>query len=316
MWERAWANRMALFLRRWAARQANADQTPLLGPLPKPQILVTHDVDAVRKGWSVRAKQSAFHLFNCARRTVSGDFRGAADRLGCAARFAFSRADYWRLDELLELERAAGVSSCFMLYGRAPSRRTGALRLLDPDYDVAEEVLAHRLRALSREGHAIGLHPSFATWNDARAMREERERVERACGAPVTSCRQHWLKFSWQRTWAAQAEAGLKLDMTLGFNDRPGFRNGAALRFAPWDHVTAAPMAIESVPLLLMDSQLYDYAHMDDRARAAAIRHWIGEVAAVRGAASVIWHPHTLSPDYGWREGFRMLLAALPAGTA
>jgi hypothetical protein len=316
VWERAWVNRIALFLRRWAARQAQADEAQLLGPLPKPQILVTHDVDAVRKSWSIRGKHSAFQVFNGARRALSGDLPGAGARLGSALRFAFSRANYLRFDELVEMERAAGVSSCFMMYGRAPSRRTGTLRLLDPDYDVAEEALAQRLRALSQQGHAIGLHPSYGAWGDAAAMREERERVERACGAPVTSCRQHWLKFSWERTWAAQQQAGLRLDMTLGFNDRPGFRNGAALRFAPWDHASGAPMGIESVPLVLMDSQLYDYAQMDDAGRAEAIRRWIGEVVEVRGTASVIWHPHTLSPDYGWRDGFRMLLGALPpAGT-
>lgn len=308
MWDRAWVNRIALFLRRWAARQAHLDEGELLGPLPRPEILITHDVDAVRKTWSIRVKQSAFHVFNSARRLSGGDFRGAVARLGSAARFMLSHADYWTFDELAEMERAAGVRPYFMIYGRAPSQRTGTLRLLDPDYDVMEQAVAARLRVLAQQGCVIGLHPSFDSWGDTAVMQEEKQRVERACGAPVTSCRQHWLKFSWARTWSAQQQAGLGLDLTLGFNDRPGFRNGAALRFSPWDEARGAALTIESVPLVLMDSQLYDYAMMDDAARASAIQRWIGEVVEVRGSASVVWHPHTLSSDYGWRDGFRMLL--------
>ena len=311
MWERAWVNRIAMLLRRWAAREAGSTESTLFGALPRGEIVLTHDVDAVRKSWSTRVKQSAFHVFNGARRMLAGDLRGATARMGSALRFAFSGADYWRLDEVAALDRKAGMSATFMLYGRSPPRRSGRLRLLDPDYDVLDPDVAGRLACVQREGHAIGLHPSFAAWRDPTEIREERERVERACGMTVTACRQHWLRFSWRYTWAAQHAAGLSLDMTLGFNDRPGFRNGAALRHAPWDERSESPLGLEMVPLVLMDSQVYDYAEMDGADRARAIAHWIGEVTAVGGRASVIWHPHTLAPDYGWRDGLDVLLDAL-----
>jgi len=316
MWEHAWVNRIALFLRRWAARAARVDELSLLGPLPTPQLLITHDVDAVRKTWSIRVKQSVFHAANGARYFVAGDFRIAARKIRAAARFACSRADYWMFDELLDLERARNVSACFMVYGRARRSRTGILRFMDPGYDVVDPAVGRLLQELLHRGHTIGLHPSFGSWGDGSAIREERERVEQACNTPLTICRQHWLRFSWARTWAEQQRAGLALDMTLGFNDRPGFRNGAAIRFAPLNPESGAPLALESVPLILMDSQLYDYAEMEDDGRAAAIRRWIGEVLEVGGTASVIWHPHTLSPDYGWRQGFRMLLDAISNASA
>src|SRR5204863_250619 len=154
--ERAWVNRMYLFLRRWAAHYAQADEDRLLGPLPAAQIIITHDVDAIRKTPEIRIKQGAFHAWN-------------------------------------------GVRS------------------------------------------AMGGH------------------LAKAAGAELVACRQHWLLFSWGHTWCAQEAAGLRRDATLGFNDRPGFRNSAALEFEPWDFARERPCALHALPMVFMDSHFYDY---------------------------------------------------------
>ena len=60
-----------------------------------------------------------------------------------------------------------------------------------------------------------------------------------------------------------------------------------------------------------MDSHCYDYQPMTTHQRQQSIQHWIGECQAVRGQVAVLWHPHTLSQDYGWYEGFNDTIAAL-----
>ena len=67
-------------------------------------------------------------------------------------------------------------------------------------------------------------------------------------------------------------------------------------------------MDLEALPMILMDSQLYDYRSLTDEERERQLRHWVDEVKTVRGTASVLWHAHTLSEDYGWGIGFRTLL--------
>ena len=136
---------------------------------------------------------------------------------------------------------------------------------------------------------------------------EIRARLARAIGSPVQDCRQHWLKFTWAATWQAQATAGFTRDSTLGFNDRPGFRTGAALEYRPL--IGAA--AFTTTPLVLMDSQFYDYGLIAPDARQSAMAAWTSEVRAVGGTAAVLWHPHTLAPDYGWGVGFGELLKLL-----
>lgn len=312
LWERAWVNRMALLLRRWAAHVAGVGEAALCGPLPAPEIIMTHDVDAIAKTLAIRSKQSAFHLFSAARACLRGRVGSGCATVGRTLRFLFRRADYWCLDRLAALERAQGLRSRIYVYGGPPGRQRGLRqRLLDPAYDVEAEPMKSALRQLHADGWTIGVHLSYNSWNDADLMRQERMRVERALGAPVSACRQHWLRFGWAHTWAAHQQAGFAQDATLGFNDRSGFRNGAALGFRPWDPSTGRLMDITVLPMVLMDSHYYDYAEFTPAGREAAIQAWLDEVRAVRGTATVLWHQRVLSDDYGWGPGFEYLVSAI-----
>jgi hypothetical protein len=319
LWDHAWVNRIALFLRRWSARHAGRDEAELLGRVPQARFLLTHDVDAIRKTPAIRLKQTAFCLFNAGRNAVHLRPAAAWQRLRQAGRFMFSAADYWCFDRITELERQHGVTSTFFVYSGgggagAAARRGLKQRLLDPAYAVEREPrLIEQLRTLTRTDWAVGLHQSFDAWRDANAMTEQRRRLADALGAPVTACRQHWLRFSWAETWRAQQAAGLELDATLGFNDRPAFRNGSALPFHPWPANEPAPLRLAACPMVLMDSHLYDYAALAPAARREAAARWIGEVAAVGGQASIIWHQRVMSPDYGWDAGYADVLSAIAA---
>ncbi len=303
VFDRAWVNRILLFLRSRAARHAGRDEVELFGPLPEATFDLTHDVDAIAKTPGVRFKQTVVHAVNALRLAWRGRFADALSRLRAAGRFVTAAGDYWRVPEICALERSHGVRSTFHVAGATGTRRR---RLLDPDYDVAREPAREAFRELAGDGWTIGLHPSFDAWRDAERIAREREYLEAALGRPVTRARQHHLRFSWADTWKAQQTAGLTLDATLGFNDRPGFRSSAALQYHPW--ASGGPLAIEALPLVLMDSQLYDYQPMTDAARGEAMARWVEEVKAVRGQASVVWHQRVMHPDYGWGSGYRALL--------
>lgn len=313
LFERAWVNRILLFLRRWAAREQGAAEEALFGPLPHASIVLTHDVDAISLTPEIRLKQTAFQFVNAAREAAGLHPSAAASRLANAGRYAFSAADLRTLAAVRDLERAAGLRSLFHFYGGPPGirRRSPRRILIDPGYDVLSPYLRNEIKALLEGGWTVGLHQSFEAWSDPAPMEAERRRVEEAAGGPVTFCRQHWLRFSWADTWRAQQKAGLLSDSTLGFNDRPGFRAGHALRVNPWDFATGAPMRLEAVPMILMDSHLYDYARLAPGEVGPAMKLWVDEVRAVGGEATVNWHPHTITGLYGWGTGFEELLGML-----
>jgi hypothetical protein len=314
LWQHAWVNRMALFLRRWAAREHNANEIDLLGPLPDAEIILTHDVDAIDKTSAIRFKQSVFHCINAARAMAHVKPTAAARKLAKACSFAFEAADYWRLEEIIRLEQRAGLRSVFHLYAGPRTSKTLTRRLMDPAYTCTDPRLQTFYPRAIDAGFEIGLHPSFDAWNNTDALAAQSRQLQEAVGHPIRAVRQHWLRFSWNTTWQAQQQAGLRRDTTLGFNDRPAFRTGAALCYQPWDPTATAPLSIESLPLVFMDSHFYDYCPSGDTEKtglAEAMRRWVDEIRFVRGQASVLWHPRTLSPDYGWRDGFDILLEQL-----
>ena len=304
MWSHAWVNRIAMFLRRWAAHREGQAEEAVFGAGPKPEIVLTHDVDAVRKMPAIRLKQSAFQWFNALRAAGSGSYARAVRRFLQGFRVLLSAEDYCFIKEIRRLEADAGLNSHFNFYGGA--RRRGFERLLDPGYDVQRRDISRLIRELISSGCRIGLHQSFNAWNDSWRMSEEKARLDGSAGQQATSCRQHWLRFSWEETWRAQERAGLTLDTTLGFNDRCGFRNACALEFRP-----QGCSALRALPMILMDSHLYDYSDYDAESRRSKIKHCVDEVRAVGGSATVIWHTHVLGRDYGWKSGFEALLATL-----
>ena len=311
LYDFAWANRIFLFLRRWSAWQREQSETELFGQLPQAEIVLTHDVDALKKTPEIRIKQSAFHAYNAGRALIRGNLVQVGQRAKSAMIFLLQPASFDTFSAIRRMEADAGLRSVLHFYGDPAGYRRASISriLIDPAYDVLG--LKKEFAAFKDGGWTIGLHQSTCAWCDASVMRAERLRVEETLGDSVEHCRQHWLRFSWNSTWRAQQEAGLSRDSTLGFNDRPGFRNGAALRINPWDFNNDCPMKIEAEPMVFMDSHFYDYGAFDSEARLVEMARWLDEIKFVHGQATVNWHTHTITTAYGWEGGYRQLISLL-----
>ncbi len=312
MWTHAWVNRIALFLRRWASTNLRKDENLLFGNLPNAEIILTHDVDAIEKTMAIRFKQSALNKFKAFKSFGQGDITRAIEDIKLAFRFFFSSANYWNFNQINSLEEKCGIKGLYFVYAGQPAKRSNlTAKIINPGYYLNNPDHLAKIKELLTSQVEIGLHTSFDAWRDADSIAKEKNQLEKMLGLEVEKCRQHWLRFSWQDTWLAQQTAGLKLDATLGFNDRPGFRNSAVLQFKPWDFNRNQELQINSLPLILMDSHLFDYNEKKSNKPEQTMKKLIDEINFVKGTGTFLWHPHVLSEDYGWGGGFQTLIKIL-----
>ena len=307
VWQNAWVNRIALFLRAWAAQLDQLSERKLFGDLPKTKILMTHDVDAVKKTVPIRIKQGLFIGLNALRALSQGNIKIAISKARKALSFMLSQEDWWKFNELLAAEKSKGISSVFHFYADDKAKSFKCW-LIDPSYNISNPKIQELIKKILNNKHKVGLHPGYDSWENSEDIRRQKEKLEEVSGAAILDCRQHWLRFSWQKTWEAQEKTGIQSDTTLMFNDRPGFRNASALVWNPWDSNIQCARKLEVLPSVLMDSHLYDYQELSDSDRRKQIFERLSECRSVHGQIAVLWHPQTLTKDYGWSYGFNVLL--------
>jgi hypothetical protein len=306
-WDYAWVNRIALFLILWANQENTITKTLNPIPLKLPSILMTHDVDAISKTFPIRIKQFVFNIFNFFISLKKGDWKISISRLKKAFTFLLSNENWWKLDEVLQIEENAEMKSVMNFY--SDDRGKSFKRwLFDPSYNIKNKKVIAFIKKITERDFIVGIHPGYDSWNNQQLMDSQVKSLSKEIDYDVIACRQHWLRFSWGLTWQIQFNAGIKLDTTLMFNDRPGFRVSAVLKYHPWDHVKNDSHQILTLPTVMMDSHFYDYSLMSDIERETNMSEWIEEIKKVQGDSAVLWHPHTLSSDYGWKNGFLHLL--------
>jgi peptidoglycan/xylan/chitin deacetylase (PgdA/CDA1 family) len=203
----------------------------------KLKVSLTHDVDR-----TVKTYQCLTHSLKAmSRRDISKAWYHIAS-------WPRRRDVYWQFDEILEIETSYGVKSTFFfLIESYPFRplKPSTWKLAAPFvYNIKEPRIRRMIKYLDENGWEIGLHGSYASFNDFGLLQLEKQTLEEIVGHSVIGIRQHFLNLN-RNTWNLQEKAGFLYDSTWGFNDRLGFKENRVKPFAPFDNrFLVFPMAI------------------------------------------------------------------------
>ena len=182
------------------------------------------------------------------------------------------------------------------------------------DFDHASDPDHPATRALiTRAGEVggVGVHPSYETQNDDGRMLQERERLQRILGRPVTVSRQHFLRWTLPSTLERSIAAGVKEEHSLGFTDRFGFRAGTCTPF-PWydlEHERETSLVLH--PFAVMDSALIERMKLDPAEVVATMSGVSDLVRKVDGPFVSVWHDRYLSGHRefaSWPEVFKRVM--------
>ena len=280
----------------------------------KPIIEFSHDVDYIKKTLPLRLKQTLFHFFNSSRLLLHLDLKGSFSKFKKGIDFVFRNSDYWCFDSWTELENALNIKSVYYFFARSDDQnRFNPKRwFLDPSYDIKRNKrLKEKCKELVSNGNRIGINGSYFSAANEGLFCKEKEILEDSINCEITKSRQHWLKYYETKTPYIHNKAGLKEDSTIGFNDIPGFRAGVASIYNTYDHQNNRLLPFKEIPLVVMDSHLYDYSVDSD---SHNLRWLCDSMKKIKNfMISVDWHQRVISKDYGWNAGYKDIVSMIGA---
>ena len=155
------------------------------------------------------------------------------------------------------------------------------------------------------KGNKLGLHGSYYSAFHESLFRNEKEVLENLLNVVIVKTRQHWLNFSESITPYIHQSNGIAEDSTIGFNDTAGFRAGIASGFNPYDHRNQCAFSFREIPLVIMDSHLYDYSGQEDLDSLGWFFNAIKNVKKCE--ISINWHQRVINEEYGWAGLYRQI---------
>mgnify|MGYP005841445785 CR=1 FL=1 len=195
---------------------------------------------------------------------------------------------------------------------------TGGNHPLDPPYTLDPKAL-EGLRIIPHAAGApqacIGLHPSYNAGRHPAQLREQIEAFQEVFGTAPQIARIHYLRWDPLRTPRMLAESGFRVDSTLGWSDRPGFRAGTCLPFALAHPLRNEALPILEIPLVVMDTTLCLHQQLTVDAALDATRQLALAVQKVGGVLTVLQHPHLAcdAPQDNWHRWWTVLVQELQA---
>ena len=102
----------------------------------------------------------------------------------------------------------------------------------------------------------VGLHPSYFTMKNVALLKKEKERLENITNMPVTSSRQHYLRFSLPETYQHLIDLEVEEDYSMGYASNVGFRASTCTPFYFYDLYNEKATDLKIYPFYVMDATL------------------------------------------------------------
>ncbi|MFD2515532.1 polysaccharide deacetylase family protein [Pontibacter locisalis] len=262
---------------------------------------LTCDVDRLQTAWRSSGKQ---HL-------RAGKVK---DLLALLLRKSVGKDAWYNLHEVAGIADRYGAKATFFFLP-SDQRYNG---YPNADYDLTKPKYQKLIQTMAETAHEVGVHGSFGTGNDLVQLKADIRKLP----VQVKGNRFHYLCYQPEKTEQVLQQSKLEYDTTLGFAEHFGFRNSFCHPFYPFDFKNRKSSPYLELPLLLMDTTLYNIAYMDMKSSEVleAVRPMIAEVKRFGGLFTILWHNENFSGysefpvekgNPSWRQVLEQILSEL-----
>lgn len=175
------------------------------------------------------------------------------------------------------------------------------------DYNVNDKPISYQNREfrllLQHLGDyaKMGLHASYASFDNPSLVETESERLEAILHRSITRNRYHFLRLSLPKSYNILIDNGILHDYTMGYADEPGFRAGTATPFPFFDLESDCETNLTVHPFIAMDSTFYYYKKFSAEQAEPIYKQLVDECREVGCRVSLLWHNQSLCEDFGWK---------------
>ena len=245
---------------------------------------VTHDVDDVFRYKNIKslAKACAGDLLK--RKSVRTAFKSIGDYYQINFK---SQPDVWdRFDYLMNLSETNNLRSSFYFI-------PGKIGEYDVRFDIDDPNIIAIIKKILSRGHTVGIHPSYSSYCNLPQLKQELLRLKKYT-PEISEGRQHYLRFKNPMTWNDWADAGLKIDSSIGFASVTGFRAGVCCEYKVFDVVARHQIDLVERPLIVMDTALRVENISKEKSIEAALL-LLNQTKKYDGDFVLLWHNNNLS---------------------
>lgn len=190
-----------------------------------------------------------------------------------------------------------------------PSKLSKYDRNILPDKQVVKDVIAQHAKK-----YTIGLHPSWQSGDDPSLIKEEAKRIKEISHQPVTSSRQHFIRFNLPHTYRHLIEAGIKEEFSMGYGAINGFRASVASPFYWYDLEREVTTELMVYPFCYMEANSFFEQKQTPEQAFDEMIHYHKVIKNVNGLMITIWHNTFLGTDKlfeGWREMYQKFIGTV-----
>jgi hypothetical protein len=206
-------------------------------------------------------------------------------------------------DYLIEMQKKYGVETIFFFlladYG-----------LNDKNVPISSERFQSLIKSVN-DYCRVGIHPSYSSYTDEKALRKEIRRLQQTIHRPVSLSRNHYLRLAFPRSYRQLIDLDIEEDHTMGYATELGFRASICSPFYFYDLDLEQVTQLKVHPFCMMESTVkFDYGKSPDTA-LDAVKPIIDRVKKVNGNCIALWHNHSLSetpPWEGWSKFYEEVL--------
>ena len=164
--------------------------------------------------------------------------------------------------------------------------------------------------------YKIGLHPSFASSENATLLPKEKATLEDIVGHPVHSSRQHYITLDFPTTYRRLITLGITEDYSMGYGGINGFRASIATPFSWYDLKNEMQTSLTVYPFCFMEATSYYEQKITSEEALNDLMHYYEAVKKVGGTLITIWHNGFLGTDSefnGWRDAYERFVQNVAA---